>query len=216
MMKPGEIIKVIVADDHQMILEGVKTLLADAENIEVTATVSDGRELIDLLDMITADVILMDLDMPVLDGIAATKIIKEKYSRIKIIVLSVHDELGVIRKMKELGVDGYVLKNVDTETLVNAITSVHSGRKFYSNEVTESILNEISDGKPTSEKVRLTEREIEILKMVAAGLSNTEIGEKLFISHRTVDTHRTNLMKKLEVRNIAGLIRFAIKSGLVD
>lgn len=213
-----EKISVVVADDHELITTGLEKLLADIEDINLFASVKNGKELLGLFENIQADVVLMDVDMPEMDGIEATIRIKKQYPSTKIIALTVHKELGIITKLKDAGIDGYLLKNITQDELAMAIRKVYSGSNYYSTQVTDTLINSISNsGKAafTPEK-QLTEREIEILKLIAMGFSNTEIGEKLFISHRTVDTHRTNLMKKLQVNNIAGLIRFAFHHGLVE
>lgn len=207
-------IKIIIADDHDMIIQGIRTLLNNNSDFEIIHSVNNGLELIEILKVFLPDIILLDVDMPKMTGIEAAKIIKKEYPEIKIIILTVHDEAGMIHKFREIGVDGYLLKNISQHELITALKVVHSGKKTYSSEVTEVLISE--NTKKQKNTLSLTEREIEILKLIAEGFSNTEIGEKLFISHRTVDTHRTNLMKKIEVNNIAGLIKFALTNGYVD
>ncbi|MEZ5196019.1 MAG: response regulator transcription factor [Bacteroidales bacterium] len=213
-------IKVLIADDHQIIIDGLKSLINAEKNIELVGEASNGKEAIDLLKIINADVVLLDINMPVLNGIETMKCIKSDFPDIKVIILSMHNESSLIKNLIELGTDGYLIKNCDQDELREAIYKVGSGQKYFSSEVTLSLLNKTSGIKsaigddPTL--ASLTDREIEILKLITRGLTNKEIGEKLFISHRTVDTHRTNLMKKLEVNNIAGLIRFAIRNGFIE
>ena len=158
--------------------------------------------------------------MPVLNGIEATKKIKAKFPETKVIILSMYKESGLIKSIVDIGADGYLIKNSDKNELMEAITRVASGQQYFSSDVTMSLLkkapHKTSQFKPDYRVSELTEREIEIMILIAEGLSNKEIGEKLFISHRTVDSHRTNLMKKVGVNNIAGLIRFAIKTGFVS
>ncbi|MEZ5084062.1 MAG: response regulator transcription factor [Bacteroidales bacterium] len=213
-------IKVLLVDDHQIIIDGIKSLLASEPGINVIGEASNGKEAYDFIKLLTPDVVLMDIDMPVLNGIEATKKIKAGYPHIKIIILSMHHESGLIKTMMNAGANGYLLKNSDQSELIQAIRKVNDGQQFFSSDVTLSLLTKNSDklagfsgDSPISE---LTSREIEILKLIAEGNSNKEIGDSLFISHRTVDTHRTNLMKKLGVNNIAGLIRFAIQQGFVS
>ena len=152
--------------------------------------------------------------------IEATKKIKAKFPETKVIILSMYKESGLIKSIVDIGADGYLIKNSDKNELMEAITRVASGQQYFSSDVTMSLLkkasHKTSQFKPDYRVSELTEREIEILILIAEGLSNKEIGEKLFISHRTVDSHRTNLMKKVGVNNIAGLIRFAIKTGFVS
>jgi two-component system response regulator NreC len=150
--------------------------------------------------------------MPVLNGIDTLKEIGKRGSDVKVIILSMHNEAGMIKSLIEIGAKGYLLKSCAQEELIGAIRKVASSQSYFSTEVTLSLLNPTQSNQPTE---LLTERETEIIKLIAEGFSNKEIGSKLFISHRTVDTHRTNLMKKLDVGNIAGLISYAIRNGIV-
>lgn len=213
-------INILLVDDHQIIIDGIKSLLAAVPDMTVIGEASNGKEACDFIKLLIPDVVLMDIDMPVLNGIEATKQIKATYPHIKIIILSMHREGGLIKTMMNAGANGYLLKNSDQSELLQAIRKIHSGDPFFSTDVTLSLLDKNSDklsGFASDSRIaELTSREIEILKLVAEGNSNKEIGDALFISHRTVDTHRTNLMKKLGVNNIAGLIRFAIQQGFVS
>jgi two-component system response regulator NreC len=195
----------------------------EIDEIDLLATASNGKEGLKLVEALKPDLVLTDIDMPIMNGIEFTTVLKRDFPSIKVIVLTMHSEPSLTKKLMELGADGYLLKNADCKELVEGVLRVASGKSYFSTAVTKSLLNE---GKASTSSFvtetdtvilsRLTSREIEILKSIAEGYSNKEIGDKLFISHRTVDTHRTNLMKKLEVHNIAGLIKFAIKSGLVS
>jgi two-component system response regulator NreC len=214
------VVRIVLADDHQLILDGLKSLIEKVADFRVVAEARNGKELIDVLSAIKADVALVDIDMPVLSGIDAMKELKQIASEVKCIALTMHKESGMVQRALQAGASGYLLKNTDQDKLIAAIRSVMNGEK---------ILGEgLKDGAVASDSGRtevatdlhlsneLTDRELEVLKMIARGMSNKEIGEALFISHRTVDTHRTNLMKKLNVHNIAGLIRYAIRSGYVE
>lgn len=213
-------INILLVDDHQIIIDGIKSLLGSVSDMQVMGEASNGKDACDFIKLLMPDVVLMDIDMPVLNGIEATKQIKAQYPQIKIIILSMHHESGLIKTMMNAGANGYLLKNSDQSELLQAIRKVNSGQQFFSSDVTLSLLDKKSDrlsGFGNDSRItELTSREIEILKLVAEGNSNKEIGDALFISHRTVDTHRTNLMKKLGVNNIAGLIRFAIQQGFVS
>ena len=215
--------RIIVVDDHQLVLDGLASIVKEIEEIDLLATASNGKEGLKLVEVLKPDLVLTDIDMPIMNGIEFTTQLKRDYPTIKVIVLTMHSEPSLTKKLMELGADGYLLKNADCNELVEGVLKVSSGKSYFSAAVTQSLLNEGKSGSSLfaseSETVilsRLTSREVEILKAIAEGYSNKEIGDKLFISHRTVDTHRTNLMKKLEVHNIAGLIKFAIKSGLVN
>jgi two-component system response regulator NreC len=213
-------VKLLIADDHQIIIDGLKSLLRDVPFLKVVGEATNGRQALDYLKLIQVDLILMDIDMPVLNGIEATRLLKDQYPGVRVIILSMHNESGLIKTLLKSGADGYVLKNADREELIEAIKMVASGKSYFSADVTRSLAGEDESGPSAFQKdqriAELTVREIEILKLVAEGYSNKEIGEKLFISHRTVDTHRTNLMKKLDVNNVAGIIRFAIRSGFIS
>jgi two-component system response regulator NreC len=167
--------------------------------------------------LLDPDIVLMDIDMPVMNGIEALKEIKKVSPTTKVIILSMHEESGMIKSLMALGANGYLLKSCSQDELLGAISTVAKGQQYFSQGAVRSLLQ--MENSPNSAAQELTElltdRETEVLQLIAEGFSNKEIGAKLFISHRTVDTHRTNLMKKLNVGNIAGLISFAIKKGLV-
>ena len=205
-------IKVLLVDDHQIIIDGLKSLLNNSDEISIAAEANNGREALRILDILEIDVVLMDIDMPVMNGIDALKEIGKQSFGVKVIILSMHNEAGMIKSLIEIGAKGYLLKSCAQSELIEAIRKVASGQSYFSTEVTLSLLNPTQSNQPTE---LLTERETEIIKLIAEGFSNKEIGSKLFISHRTVDTHRTNLMKKLDVSNIAGLISYAIRNGIV-
>ncbi|MBV5348255.1 response regulator transcription factor, partial [bacterium] len=178
----------------------------------VVAEANNGREALRILDILGIDVILMDIDMPVLNGIDTLKEIGKQSFGVKVIILSMHNEAGMIKSLINIGANGYLLKSCAQEELIDAIRKVASGQSYFSTDVTLSLLNPAQNSQQTE---LLTDRETEIIKLIAEGFSNKEIGNQLFISHRTVDTHRTNLMKKLDVSNIAGLISYAIRNGIV-
>lgn len=210
-------IKVLLVDDHQLILDGLRSLMKNSAEIVVTGESNNGRDALHLLGILNVDVVLMDIDMPVMNGIEALKEIKRVKPGVKVIILSMHDESGMIKNLMAIGADGYILKSTSQDELIRAIKKVAEGEKYFSTEVTLALLNNTQNTlqKSTLHGEILTLRELEILKLIAEGFSNKEIGTRLFISHRTVDTHRTNLMKKLNTGNIAGLISYAIKSGLI-
>jgi len=205
-------INVLLTDDHQLIIDGLKSLLKDQEDINVSAEANNGREALRILSFLPIDVVLMDIDMPVMNGIETLKEIKKQHPVVKVIILSMHNEAGMIKSLIDLGANGYLLKSCSQDEVVSAIQKVAAGQSSFSTDVTMALLKPAN---PEQKTEILTERETEILKLIAAGFSNKEVGDKLFISHRTVDTHRTNLMKKLSVNNIAGLISYAIKNGIV-
>lgn len=209
---------VLLTDDHQLVLDGLNQILSEIEGINVIGYANNGKRALEIINTLSVDLVLMDIDMPVMNGLDATQIIKRDHPHIKVIVLSMHDEAAIIQKVIKLGADGYLLKNSDKVEFIDAIEKVRAGQKYFSSDVTMSLMEkkESSHQSDTANLASLTEREIEIIRLISEGLSNKQIGETLFISHRTVDTHRTNLMKKLDVNNVAGLVKVAIKSGLTD
>ena len=212
-----EKIRILLVDDHQIILDGVRSLLKGVNNIQVIGDALNGEEAINTLQVLTADLVLMDIDMPILNGIDATMRIKEEFPHTKVLILTVHNESSLIRNLISIGADGYLLKNSCKEELLDAIYKVQSGEKYFSSEVTLSLMQEDnSRDELLKSDIEFTKRELDVLRLLADGCTNKEIGEKLFISHRTVDTHRTNIMKKVGVNNVAGLISFAIKNNLVE
>lgn len=210
-------INILIADDHQIVTDGLKTIIEDSPQLHVSATAINGKEAIEICQTLQIDVVLMDIDMPIMNGIEATQKLKSIKPEIKVLILSMHNEKGIIQTVVDAGADGYILKNSSQSELLEAINKIKQGENFFSSEVTMTLLSK-SKASPNSEDEELvnslTEREIEILKLISEGYSNKEIGDRLFISHRTVDTHRTNLMKKIDVHNIAGLIRFAMRNKL--
>ncbi|RLA58641.1 MAG: DNA-binding response regulator [Epsilonproteobacteria bacterium] len=207
-------IKLLLVDDHQLITDGLKSLLKDVPGIRVSATAENGKEAIEVLNLLSIDLVLMDIDMPVMNGLDATRLIKKREHPPRIMILSMHSEKGMVEDLINTGVDGYLLKNSGKEEIINAIQKVVAGEKYFASDVTLSLLKKGNPG--SSPAYDLTKREVEILTLIADGFSNKEIGNQLFISHRTVDTHRTNMMKKLDVNNIAGLISYAIKNGIIS
>ncbi len=209
-------IRVALCDDHRIITDGLRQLLADAPDIECVGTAATGIEALYLLEHIAADVLLMDLDMPEMDGIQCTERIREKKYATRVLILSMHEEAAVVKRAMEAGANGYLVKSAGRDELLLAIRNVHAGRQHFSSSLTESFMKQNALPGPGDGLLRgLSEREVEVLAALAEGLSNKQIGERLFISPRTVDTHRTNLMKKLDTHNVAGLVRIAIAAGLV-
>lgn len=212
--------RVLLVDDHQLIIDGLRGFIETNPDYVVVGEANTGTEAIRLAGVLSPHVILMDIEMPEMTGIQASEEIKRSFPEIKIIIVSMHNEKQLIKKLIDQGADGYLLKNSQQQEVMEAIERVLKNQPYFSQDVTLSLLGKSNertghsnDSMTTSQ---LTEREIEILKLVAQGMTNKEIGDSLNISHRTVDTHRTNLMKKLDVTNVAGLIRFAFKNGLIQ
>jgi DNA-binding NarL/FixJ family response regulator len=211
-------IKVIVVDDHQMFIDGICELIKGMPEIEVVAQANDGVELIDALTKTIADVILMDVNMPKMDGLEATRHVAEHYPETKILILSMHDSSNYIQKLLKAGANGYILKNTGKAELQEAITKIADGETYYSATVTQRIMEGLQkqSKQKTNQQAELTAREKEVLKLIAQEFTTSEIAKKLFISHHTVESHRKNLIAKLGVRNIAGLVKYAMDAGIVN
>ncbi len=209
-------IRIMLVDDHQIIIDGLKALLENVDSVRILTSAVNGREALDKLKIIEVDVVLIDIDMPVLNGFDTMQEIKKYYPDIKVIILSMHCESAMVKDLIDAGADGYLLKNSSKDELVSAINKVSNGGRYFSTDVTMSLVDQPKKQEINEKDLNLTSREIEILKLIAEGYTNKEIGKKLFISHRTVDTHRTNLMKKIEVKNLAGLVNYAIKRGFLE
>ena len=212
-----ERIKVLIVDDHTLLREGVKHLLDKLDDIEVVATLNDGSEAIEYIEKNDADVILMDIDMPNTNGIEATNVISKMHKRVGIIGLSMHDNRKIVERFMKAGARGYLLKNTDAETLIFSIKQCFLGIQFIDKNITVNPNREksqvISPSNPFH--LLLTFRELEVLKLIAEGLSNKEVGRKLFISAKTVDGHRTSLMRKLDIHSVVGLVKYAISKGII-
>ena len=216
MSPPAKKIRVALCDDHRIIIDGLQRLLADVPDVECVGAAATGIEALYLLEHIAVDVLLMDLDLPEMDGIQCTQRIREKKQDTRVLILSMHEEAAVVKRAMEAGANGYLVKSAGRDELLLAIRNVHAGRQHFSSSLTEAFMKQSTAPKPGDGLLRgLSEREVEVLAALAEGLSNKQIGDKLFISPRTMDTHRTNLMKKLDMHNVAGLVRIAIAAGLV-
>ncbi len=215
-MLSEDLVRVALCDDHRIITQGLQLLLAGTPGVECVGTADSGRDLFFLLEHIPVDLVLLDLDMPVMGGTEVLRRLKETRPRVKVVILTMHDEPAVVRDLMDRGADGYLLKTCGRDELLRAVQAVKDGNRHFSTAITEGLLRQRMEKSVGDGRLReLTTREREILGALAEGLSNKEIGERLFISARTVDTHRSNLMKKLGVHNVAGLVRLAMAEGLV-
>jgi len=211
-------IKVLIADDHQLFREGLSNLLKSADDIRVIAQAEDGEDAIDKVSAYQPDVLLIDIAMKNMNGIEATKLLKKKTPALKIIAVSMHSDKQYVKGMLEAGADGYLLKNCTYRQLTDAIYSTYAGKKFLSEDITEIVI----DGYLNSEQAvsdnysQLSEREKEIFMLLAEGYSTREIGEKLFISVKTVGTHKQNILEKLELKTNSDIVKYALKKGLIN
>lgn len=210
-------IHILVVDDHKLIADGIKNIMAAEPDLIVVASARNGNEALEIVKSNVIHVILMDINMPEMDGLETTRQIKALYPQIHIIALSMYNDLPHLQKMVQAGASGYLLKSADKEELMLAIRKVYANETYFSGELTLNAVqaNYITD-KVISKKGLLSNREEEVLKLVTKGLSSAAIAEQLYISQRTVETHRTNLMKKIGASNVAGMIAYAYQNGLLN
>lgn len=212
-------LKVYIVDDHKLFREGLKLLLSNQGFIAHVYEASNGREFLDNIQMIDADVVLMDIEMPEMNGLEAVEKVLRIKPGLKIIVLSMYGDEQYYYKMIDLGVKGFVLKSSGIEKVINAIERVNEGDNYFSEELLMNILNTMRNShKVENETIEneISERELEILYHVCRGLSNQEIADELFISKRTVDKHRANLLSKTGCRNTAALVMYAIRNNIIE
>jgi len=203
-------IKLHIVDDHHMVIEGIRSMLQNDETIDWNGYSLTANACLSFLNFHPVDVIFMDINLPDSSGIELCKEVTQLYPAIKVIGLSTFSQLSFISKMLDNGADGYLLKNASKEEMLLALTSVMQGKKYLSREASDMLKRPSDDGIPT-----LTRREIEILQLIAEGLTNAKIAEKLFVSATTVDTHRKHLLEKFKAKNTAALISLAAKLKIV-
>ncbi len=214
-------INIALVDDHKLFRSGLKAILELVPNFNIIFESSNGQEFLDHEKLIEVDVVLLDIQMPVLNGIETTKILVAKQLKTKILILSMHDEDQFIMHLMELGVNGYLLKDTDSEDVIKAIHKVHDSGIYFSDFVSRILLRKIPKSGSTSSKIfnyktDISDRELEVLRYICEGFTTTEIGDKICLSPRTVEGHRTRLMEKLDVNNTAKLVATAIKNQLVN
>jgi DNA-binding NarL/FixJ family response regulator len=213
-------IKVALCDDHNLFREGVELLLSRVEEVDMVFEVGSGRELLKELDITAIDVLLLDLDMPDMNGIDTLKELRLRYPEMKVLILTIHKEERMIAYLMELGANGYLLKDTNREELKKAIITVYEQGMYFNDRTAQAMLGGLKrkSKKPPKlgQEIMLSKREEQVLALIAEGLSNKEIGEKLFISTRTVDGHRTSLLQKFNVHNTAKLIMEAVKKGFLE
>jgi DNA-binding NarL/FixJ family response regulator len=207
-------IKLAIADDHKMFCAGLRSIIETKNDIEVIKSVPNGALLLEYLENNEVDIILMDINMPEVNGIEASKIILEKYKSTRIIILSMLKKPLIIRELLKIGVHGYILKDTETKELLNAIYAVNEYKKYYDPRVKEVFLEYFSKSK-YPETIKLTARETEILKLIYKGNTTQEIADKLFISPYTVETHRKNLMIKSGCKNALELAKYYTENELL-
>lgn len=214
--------KILLVEDHQIVRDGIKALLTGATGIEISGEASSASELMEILKVHTPDIVIMDISLPDISGIEATKILSDDYPYIKVLILSMHTGEDFIFNAIKAGARGYLPKNTTRKELIDALTAISNGNEYFSESVSNIILKSYikkakSDEKePEKDEDKLTQREMEILKLFASGLANQEIADKLFISIRTVESHKNHIMQKLELNSTVDLIKFAIKNKIIE
>src|SRR5437870_1397027 len=210
-------IKILVVDDHPVVRKGLQLCLAREQRLKIVGEAADGDEAVRKARDLEPDLVLMDISMPRMNGLAVTEVLRKQSPKVKILVLSVHSNKEYIFRIIQAGAHGYVSKEASPEELLRAIESVAQGQTFYAPQIAQAALNEfVSSGGKKQPFVQLTTREREVLALIAEGQSNKEVARRLGIGVRTIETHRERIMEKLNIHTIAGLTRFAIRNGVIS
>jgi len=204
-------IKVLIADDHQVIIDGMTSIVNGEANLEVVATVKNGQEVLDYLEENDVDVALLDINMPILNGVQTCKRLKKLHPEVKVIALSMYPTDSYVRRMMQYGASGYLLKDDSSFVIIEAIKEVHAGGTFISHKLT----GDIDDSTTSEASDTITDREKEILQLISEGMTNPEIAKKVFLSYHTVVSHRKTLLRKLNAKTSAELIRVAMEKGFI-
>ena len=209
--------RILIADDHQMFVDGLKSLLVEEKEMCVVGEAKNGFEVLEICDHQEVDIVIMDINMPRMDGILAAKELSKKHPSVKVLGLSMYNDRDYISDILKAGARGYVLKNTGKENLLRAIATLQSGSNYLSEEVSKTLLSSFMKNSSASHSTeKLSDREKEVLECIASGLTTHEIGDKLFISKNTVETHRKNLLYKLKAKNTAELVNNAYKQRLIQ
>ncbi len=209
---------IALADDHALFLDGISTLIDSQENMKIVYKAQNGSELVDYINITSPDICLIDIEMPIMNGLQAAEILRLKFPAIRIIILSMYQEKSLINRLMKIGVDGYLLKTCDKDELLFAINQVIKGKTYFSGEIVSNLSKEKNSSTSNFDEISktslLSDREKEIAGLLCNGLSNKKVAELLHLSTKTIDNHRTNIMRKLDVHNVVELIRFCLKSGI--
>lgn len=211
-------IKVAIVDDHKLVTDCIGLFLESANNIVVTGVGHSGKEALALVEKKEPDVLLLDISMPEMTGIETTEALKKKHPNVKVLILSMHTDYDNISDAIDAGADGYVPKDVASEELVEAITSLYGGKNYFHTKVSDEIVKNYSTKKKTATNPfpELTRRELEVLQLFAEGYNNSEIADKLFLSVRTIESHKNHILQKTNMKNSVELIKFAIKNKIIE
>jgi two-component system nitrate/nitrite response regulator NarL len=208
-------VDILIADDHRIMVDGLYGILKDEKSIGIIHTCFDGREAVTLVGNRQVDCVILDINMPVLNGIEAAKMIRQQKPHVKIIMVSMLCDASIVSKALKAGADAFIIKNTGKEELLKAISRVMKNEKYISADLSYDLLHKMNRPANNESDLHLTQREKEIIRYIADGLTAHEIADKLYISHRTVDTHRKNILQKLSLKNIAALTRYAAEHDLL-
>lgn len=211
-------VRLLIVDDHQMLIDGIKALLKNEKQFEVVGECTKSPEAIKMVEELKPDVLLTDINMPDMSGIELTRLLKPNHPDLKVLVLSMFNEKGMITEMLNAGVSGYILKNTGRQELIDALNKIVSGGMYFSDEVAVEMMKSIANPVPpkAASEAILTTREKEIVQLIAKEYNNAKIADTLFISERTVETHRKNILRKTGTHSVLGLVKFAMEHGIVE
>jgi DNA-binding NarL/FixJ family response regulator len=211
-------IKILIADDHQLVIDGIQLMLSEVPDLQCVGTASNGKDALALLAVLPVNVLLLDINMPAMDGVECCKLVRERYPAVKVLILSMLREASLVKIMLKQGASGFLLKNAGKDEVMDAIRKVAEGKQAFSTDVLDAVMDSFANkpAKPaTSPFLKISRREKQILQLIVDERTTTEIASELFISFGTVETHRRNLLMKLNARNTAGLVKAAIEYDLL-
>jgi two-component system nitrate/nitrite response regulator NarL len=204
---------IFIVDDHQMVIDGLRLIIDTIEGFDIVGESTSALHALDVLATVNADILLTDVSMPEMSGIELTRLVKKKYPHIKIIALSMFSESQVVAEMIDAGISGYILKNTGKQELIEALNKVASGQNYFGQDITLQLMKSFK--RSQDETSRLTDREIEIIRMIEQDFGNKQIADMLFISERTVETHRKNILRKTNTQTVVGLLKYAYERKII-
>lgn len=212
-------IKLLLVDDHPVVRKGIRSCLEGHEHLGILGEATDGQEAVNKVKELSPDVVLMDIDMPNMSGLEATKIIRKDFPKTRVLILSVHTNKEPVLQIIKSGAQGYVLKDASPDVLVRALEAIDAGEPFFSPDISQIVLNQYmaeANEDEAAESLKLTAREKQVLAMIAEGKSNKDMANHLGVGVRTIETHRERVMDKLNIHSVAGLTKYAIANGIVN
>ncbi|MES2061399.1 MAG: response regulator transcription factor [Bacteroidota bacterium] len=204
---------IFIVDDHQMVIDGLRLIIDTIEGFDIVGESTSAPHALDVLDTVNADILLTDVSMPEMSGIELTRLVKKRYPHIRVIALSMFSESQVVAEMIDAGISGYILKNTGKQELIEALNKVASGQNYFGQDITLQLMKSFKRNQ--DETSRLTDREIEIIRMIEQDFGNKQIADMLFISERTVETHRKNILRKTNTQTVVGLLKYAYERKII-